>query len=262
MPDTLQSRSIVGYLQRAKPSDTRERLRHGRTEQLIECKRKFARWAQNIRSLPEVPMIEEFANRLGDNWENLFRIAAAAGGEWPARALAAARAAVAGAPADTSEFIALLDAVWTAFYEKRVVRMHTGVLVNALLELDEGQWARANGGKGIDAYYLKEHLSTVITVNTPALKKARRWREGKGSTKYGYTEEHLADAFIALHEPGPPVEGSDAEEAYPHQTPLFHPTHPTHPTHGRKMMKHSNSYSASDSASDGANRIRQRPFAR
>ena len=42
LPDTLQSRSIVGYLQRAKPSEKRERLRHGRTDQLIECRRKFA----------------------------------------------------------------------------------------------------------------------------------------------------------------------------------------------------------------------------
>jgi hypothetical protein len=72
LPDTLQSRSIVGYLQRAKPSERRERLRHGRTDQLIECRRKFARWALDLRHLPEVPMTEEFANRLGDNWENLF----------------------------------------------------------------------------------------------------------------------------------------------------------------------------------------------
>ena len=155
LPDTLQSRSIVGYLQRAKPSERRERLRHGRTDQLIECRRKFARWALDLRHLPEVPMTEEFANRLGDNWENLFRVAAAAGGEWPARALAAARAAVAGAPADTSEFIAVLDAVWTVFHEKGVTRMHTDALVAAMIALDEGQWTRANGGRQIDAYYLK-----------------------------------------------------------------------------------------------------------
>ena len=100
-------------------------------------------------------------------------------------------------------------------------------------ELDEGQWARANGGKEIDAYYLKEHLSTVITVNTPALKKARRWREGKGNPKFGYTEEHLADAFMRYLNRRSAVEGR-CGGGNPLRPGVFHPTHPTHPTREAK----------------------------
>jgi Protein of unknown function (DUF3631) len=194
-------------------------------------------------------MTEEFANRLGDNWENLFRIARAAGGDWPVRALAAARAAVAETPPDTGEFSAVLDSVWTVFYEKKVTRMHTDALVAAMIALDEGQWTRANGGRRIDAYYLKEHLSPVITVNTPALKKARRWREGTGNTKYGYTEDHLAEAFTRYLNRILPSKAERAEDI-----PLRDPPNssdPSDPSDARAKSDGTfDSYSASDSASD------------
>ena len=97
LPPTQQDRSIVGNLRRAKPDERHEHLKDGRSDALIECRRKFARWAADLTHLPDVQLTEEFANRLGDNWALYFRIAEAAGGTWPARALAAARAAVSGA---------------------------------------------------------------------------------------------------------------------------------------------------------------------
>ena len=63
--------------------------------------------------------------------------------------------------------MALLEDIWTIFDEKGVARMHSQTLIDALLALDEGRWKRANGGRPIDAYYLREHLDDVITVNTP-----------------------------------------------------------------------------------------------
>ena len=59
-------------------------------------------------------------NRKGDNWHWLLRIAAEAGGEWPARALAAALYADDEATAaDQNVVTALLAAIWDVFATKR-----------------------------------------------------------------------------------------------------------------------------------------------
>ena len=65
--------------------------------------------------------------------ETAFRIAAAAGGSWPARALAAARAGVANAPEDASKLVAVLDGIWSVLYEKGVARLHSDQLVDAMM---------------------------------------------------------------------------------------------------------------------------------
>ena len=70
--------------------EKREHLRGGESAVLFELRRKLIRWAQDLTALPEVALDPRLENRKGDNWYWLLRIAAEAGGEWPARALAAA----------------------------------------------------------------------------------------------------------------------------------------------------------------------------
>ena len=195
LPETLQDRSISCWMRRATPAEKHEHLRDGRSEVLIECRKKFARWAADLKNLADVEMPEELANRLGDNWRTAFRIAAAAGGSWPAKALAAARAGIANNGDGDNKLIALLDGIWTVLYEKGVVRLHSDKLVAGLLELDEGQWKHANNGFEIDAYYLRTLLSQVIP-KTKAMEKLRRWREGKNNPKFGYHELHFEDAWM------------------------------------------------------------------
>ena len=77
-------------LHKATREEKPEHLANGYSPVLIECRRKFARWAADLTELPAVTMPPELFNRTGDNWRGLFIIAEAAGGEWPERARQAA----------------------------------------------------------------------------------------------------------------------------------------------------------------------------
>ena len=82
-PETLQSRTIGIPLHKATREEKREHLVNGDSPVLIECRRKFARWAADLTELPAVTMPPELFNRTGDNWRGLFVVAEAAGGVWP-----------------------------------------------------------------------------------------------------------------------------------------------------------------------------------
>ena len=69
----------------------------------------------------------ELFNRTGDNWRGLFSIAEAAGGEWPELAEQAAMEEI--SEEDSNLILQLLEAIWQIFAEKKVVRMHTKVLL-------------------------------------------------------------------------------------------------------------------------------------
>ena len=85
-------------------------------------------------------------------------------------------------------------------------------------------------GLEIDAYYLKESSGRpVITVDTTALEKPRRWREGKGNTRFGYPEVHFADALMRYLKRLPPSK-TGAVGYTPSRQGVFDPTQATHPT--------------------------------
>ena len=143
---------------------------------LFELRRKFIRWAQDLTALPDIELDPRLENRKGDNWYWLFRIAEEAGGEWPARALAAAISADDERAADQNEVTALLAAIWEVFATRGVVRIETQALVDDLLKADEGRWQEAHRGKPITQYYLRECLKMVIP-RTEEMNKARQWKE-------------------------------------------------------------------------------------
>ena len=146
---------------------------------LFELRRKLIRWAQDLTALPDVALDPRLENRKGDNWYWLLRIAEEAGGEWPARALAAALGADdEAAAADQNEVTALLAAIWDVFATRGVVRIETQALIDDLLQADEGRWQEAHRGKPITQYYLRECLKMVIP-HTEEMEKARQWKEGR-----------------------------------------------------------------------------------
>jgi putative DNA primase/helicase len=195
LPETLQDRSIVITLKRAFGGEVREHLVNGRSGILVDGRRKLARWRLDARSLPMIDRPIELSNRLGDNWYPLRQIAAVAGGEWPARAMAAALGNAHDDPnAEQNVTVALLQDIWQVFYDKKVVRMHTRFLVGELLGMSEGRWDEANRGKRINEYFLREHLADLLPKTKEAL-KTRRWRDGGGESLFGYTEDHLQDAW-------------------------------------------------------------------
>jgi hypothetical protein len=214
-----QSRCIVLRMKRATQAETARLEEFDECDEaaLLECGRKLVRWAADLESLPTVDRVPGLINRFWLNWKSLLRIAKLAGGEWPARALAAARADMARVTGekDDSPDYALLDAIWRVFAEDKSNprRMHTNDLIAKLLQEDEGRWYVANRfGKEINSDYLRERLKKLLPTEADYLElqklltdegdraalKSRRWRPAgnpKGNPLYGYYELHFADAF-------------------------------------------------------------------
>jgi Protein of unknown function (DUF3631)/Toprim domain len=214
-----QSRCIVLRMKRATQAEAArlEEFDECHEAALLECGRKLVRWAADLDELPTVDRVPGLINRFWLNWKSLLRIAKLAGGEWAARALAAAKADMArvNGEKDDSPDYALLDAIWRVFAadKSNPRRMHTNDLIAQLLQEDEGRWYVANRfGKEINSDYLRERLKKLLPTEAdyPELQKlltdegdraalkSRRWRPAgnpKGNPLYGYYELHFADAF-------------------------------------------------------------------
>lgn len=95
LPDTVRDRSIVVPIDRKLRSERVQRLRRHRLEaELKTLREQLYAWADAHRAwlhayeLPEP--LEKISDRLEEGWEPLFAIAELAGGEFPAKARAAA----------------------------------------------------------------------------------------------------------------------------------------------------------------------------
>ena len=195
LPETLQNRCIVIVLRRKMGGEERAHLPKGESAVLFELRRMLTRWAQDLTELPEVTLDPELLNRRGDNWRWLLRIAAEAGGEWPARALAAALYADdESVAADQNRLTALLGAIWEVFATRGTDRIETQTLIDDLLQADDGRWQEAHRGRPITEYFLREALKMVIP-DTEEMRKARRWSDG-GTDKRGYTVAHFEDPWL------------------------------------------------------------------
>ena len=111
-------------------------------------------WAdQNLAALygsePELP--PGMINRAAEVWWALLAIADLVGGEWPARARAAARALSTGGDDrdDRGDQILLLADLSTAFADRDTVT--TAELLATLNALDESPWGARRRGEGLDA---------------------------------------------------------------------------------------------------------------
>jgi hypothetical protein len=213
------------------------RFRADRAQDLSDCGRKFARWAADLVELPEVEIPAHFVNRIADNWRSLFQIAHLAGGDWPARVLAAAQADADGDAEEPRERGAngLLEAIWRVFNAETTDprRMHTLDLVGKLLNLDDGRWRVEHKGKPIDEYYLRSKLRGYVTPPDKGGKNgmpSRQWRPPNSTIhKWGYHELHFRDAFQRYLGEGLPSEtpprGPGAEKGDPPEQP-FSPSTP------------------------------------
>jgi hypothetical protein len=191
LPPTLQDRSIVVRLSRARPGEVKKHLRHGTSPVLRRIKRKFARWAADLMWLPEPELPDTLNNRQGDNWQPLLAIADAAGGRWPALAR---EAAVASLAADEREgvLIALLDGLRRAFGDRD--RLSTQAILEFLLADDEHDWAIANNGRAVNEAWLRERLRNVIAPTADGRPGSERWGGGNNKER-GYSRHRFIDAW-------------------------------------------------------------------
>jgi hypothetical protein len=163
LPATIQDRSLVVRMERALPGEVKKHLKDGYANELANVGRKFTRCAQGIEELPAIDLSEGAGlhNRLGDNWRPLLAIAELAGGDWPALALAAAKAAADAAADELGLMTRLLSDIREAFGTAE--KMSSADLVESLLGLEDGPYQELNHGRQINQNWLAKSLRGVVT---------------------------------------------------------------------------------------------------
>jgi putative DNA primase/helicase len=152
LPGTLQDRSIIVRMARARIGEVPKRFDSRKTAHEDELNSKLARWAgdhfSELKSIdPELP--SGAFNRVADNWRPLFAIAQVIGGEWPEIARQAFEAMTAADDDAESLSIQLLADIRTILNKNTNGKIPGKELVAALLELEDRPWGEFNNGKAI-----------------------------------------------------------------------------------------------------------------
>jgi uncharacterized protein DUF3631 len=189
LPDTILTRSVVVRMQRRKPGEKAEPFR--RRKELDagrKLRNRLSQWAGHIQSTvtwPEMPAGVE--DRDADVWEALIAVANAAGGDWPERAKAAAKALIKETyDVEPSLGIRLLADLKTVFGDAE--HMTTEAILRALHAMAEAPWNDLKG-KPLNDRGLATRLRQYGI-------KPKVIRIGD-TTPRGYTAESLHDAWQA-----------------------------------------------------------------
>lgn len=162
LPSTLHDRSIPIRLERAKPSEVRERFDSRHTGPEKELCRRLARFCADNRAALETcdPALPPNAfNRLADNWRPLFAIAEVAGVDWPHRAAEAFAKLTSREDADAQGIGGMLLAdIRELFSQSSIKEIFSKVLVEKLCAMAARPWPEANRGKPITQNWLANRL--------------------------------------------------------------------------------------------------------
>jgi hypothetical protein len=204
LPDTILSRSVIIRMRRRHAGEQVEQFR--RRHQAAEGERicgMVAAWSKAVAAdivWPELP--PEIQDRDADVWEPLIAVADAVGGEWPARARAAAIAVISEAKErEPSLGIRLLADLRIVFGDAS--EMPSKAILAALSALPESPWGDVRG-KPIDERGLANRLRQygvrpkVLRIGT--------------QTPRGYAKADLIDAW-SRYLPLPPSPGTSATSA-------------------------------------------------
>lgn len=193
LADTLMDRAVVIELRRKLPHESVERLRHADPGLFDELAQKLSRLAEDYRDAvrrarPDLP--GSLNDRAQDNWEPLLAIADIAGGEWATRGRKAALKLSGTESLTMSTGTELLADIQEIFETKKVDKISTAQLIEALCEDDERPWATYNRGKPITPRQVSKRLgeygisSTTIRVNYDTPKGFRREMFDEAFSRY------------------------------------------------------------------------------
>jgi hypothetical protein len=190
LPDTILTRSVVVKMRRRTAGERVEQFRRRLVVPTAHALRdRLAAWAATVAPTignpwPELP--DGIEDRDADVWEPLIAVADVAGGDWPGRARAAARALVAESKDSTpSVGVRLLADLRSVFGDRDV--MSTEAILSALCKLEEAPWAELVKGSPLNARGLAARLK-------PYGVSSRTVRIGADTPK-GYRREDLMDAW-------------------------------------------------------------------
>ena len=190
LPDTILSRSIIIRMRRRHQGERVEPFRRRihavegvRVRTLIEV------WTQaQPQEVTWAELPPEIQDRDADVWEPLLTVAEAAGGDWPARARAAALALVADSKeAEPSLGVRLLADLRTVFGDKD--EMTSKAILSALCALEEAPWGDLKG-KPLDERGLARRLRQYGVKS-----KTVRFSPDERDTAKGYSRDDLHDAW-------------------------------------------------------------------
>ena len=175
LPEATMSRGIIFNLRRKLSSETVSRLRHADPAIFTAITAKLARlaadYSKQVRDArPQLP--EQLCDRDQDNWEALLAVAGLAGDDWIKKAEAAAlKLSTLAKERTAGTSNELLQDIQSVFDTKRVDKIKTVDLIDALCEDLEAPWATYNRVKPIGARQLVNLLKPYdikpgkITIN-------------------------------------------------------------------------------------------------
>ena len=196
---TLRDRAVILPMKRKKRGATVEKLRGRDTDAFRTLRERANRWAaDNIAALldAEPAMPDDLNDRAADNWHALLAIADLAGGEWPAKARGAALKLSGDSAEPGTVGTQLLAAICAVFEAKKVDRITSKALAEALAEDEDGPWATfGKTGKPITQRQIASLLERYGV-------RPSTIRIDDQTTKRGYLSAWLEDAFETYLEPG------------------------------------------------------------
>jgi len=191
LSETLMDRAVILELRRKLPSEKVQRLRHAEPGLFESLASRLARFADDAgmtleQARPDLP--EALNDRAQDNWEPLLAIADYAGRHWPRYARDAALK-LSGAEQESMSLSAeLLADIREVFDHKKVDRISTADLLQALTADDLNPWATYNRGKPMAPRQLARRLDEYNV-------KSRDIRFGHDGIRKGYDREQFDDVF-------------------------------------------------------------------
>lgn len=190
LADTIEDRSIPLRLRRKVPGERVDNIRLSDQATWKRLQTRIARWADdNCYAIKQARPAPAFGlnDRAQDCWEPLLAIADLAGGEWPARARAAAQE-LHGIEEDSPSINAeLLADIRSAFERRSASRLATSLLIEQLVGDEEAPWATWNKGRPMSARQLGARLAEFRI-------KSKNLRTTEGIVK-GYDLADFKDAF-------------------------------------------------------------------
>lgn len=218
LPDATMSRGIIFNLRRKAAHESVSKLRHAEPWLFSDLAAKLARFAldysQQVRDArPDIP--EALSDRDQDNWSGLLAIADCAGGEWPAKARAAALKLSGAGDKPVSTGNELLEDIRQVFADKKINRISTADLITALCEDEEAPWLTYYRGNPITARQLARQLKAYGI-------ESKTIRMNAYTTQKGFEKLQFDDAFsryLDIHLTTPqnlPSQGNISPEANNH----------------------------------------------
>lgn len=190
IPGTLEDRSISVELRRRGAGEQVERWRLDRAHLLEPLVRRCARWAaDHLTDLGDAdPVVPgQLHDRAADNWRPLLAIADAVGGEWPARATAAAVALSAGGAGEGRREMLLRD-IRTIFADLgHPDWIASAEIIKKLVDMAERPWPEASRGKPLTPQGLRSLLEPFKIYSCQ--------KQQDGDRSRGYAASSFTDAW-------------------------------------------------------------------